>query len=131
MRKSAFLILFRGLTIWSWARQSNSPVRAGRSDPSFTQCSIAPGVDYTVPTEATIQADLDRILNAFARTGRSKAFVSAQPPPATPSYYNRPTSLEAPQGHGPTLMAGAEMITLLRDVDVEPKLNTFHYHRKK
>jgi hypothetical protein len=28
-------------------------------------------------------------------------------------------------------MAGAEMITLLRNFNVEPKLNTFHYHRKK
>ncbi len=46
-------------------------------------------------------------------------------------YYNRPTSLEAPQGYGPTLMAGAEMITLLKNFDVERKLNTFHYHRKK
>jgi len=46
-------------------------------------------------------------------------------------YYNRPTSLQAAQGYGPTLMAGAEMITLLRNFDIEPKLNTFHYHRKK
>lgn len=46
-------------------------------------------------------------------------------------YYNRPTSVEAPQGYGPTLMAGAEMITLLRNFDVDRKLNTFHYHRKK
>ena len=46
-------------------------------------------------------------------------------------YYNRPTSLEAAQGYGATLMAGAEMITLLRNFDVERKLNTFHYHRKK
>ena len=46
-------------------------------------------------------------------------------------YYNRPTSLEAPQGYGATLMAGAEMITLLKTIDVERKLNTFHYHRKK
>jgi unsaturated rhamnogalacturonyl hydrolase len=45
-------------------------------------------------------------------------------------YYNRPTSLEAPQGYGPTLMAGAEMITLLKTFDVERKLNTFHYKRK-
>jgi rhamnogalacturonyl hydrolase YesR len=46
-------------------------------------------------------------------------------------YYNRPTALDAMQGYGPTLMAGAEMITLLRNFDVEPKLNTFHYRRKR
>jgi hypothetical protein len=46
-------------------------------------------------------------------------------------YYNRPTSLEAPQGYGPTLMAGAEMITLLKNFDVDRKLNTFHYKRKQ
>lgn len=46
-------------------------------------------------------------------------------------YYNRPVSVDAPQGYGPTLMAGAEMITLLKNFDVDRKLNTFHYHRKK
>jgi rhamnogalacturonyl hydrolase YesR len=42
-------------------------------------------------------------------------------------YYNRPTSLRAMQGYGPTLLAGAEMIQMLRSFDVERKLNTFHY----
>lgn len=46
-------------------------------------------------------------------------------------YYNRPTALDAMQGYGPTLMAGAEMITLLRNFDVDRKLNTFHYKRKQ
>lgn len=46
-------------------------------------------------------------------------------------YYNRPTSVRAMQGYGPTLMAGAEMIQLLRNFDVERKLNTFHYRPKK
>lgn len=46
-------------------------------------------------------------------------------------YYNRPTSVRAMQGYGPTLMAGAEMIQLLRNFAIERKLNTFHYHRKK
>jgi rhamnogalacturonyl hydrolase YesR len=45
-------------------------------------------------------------------------------------YYNRPTALDAMQGYGPTLMAGAEMITLLHNFDVDRKLNTFHYKRK-
>ena len=42
-------------------------------------------------------------------------------------YYNRPTSTRAMQGYGPTLLAGAEMIQMLRSFDVERKLNTFHY----
>ena len=31
------------------------------------------------------------------------------------------------QGYGPTLMAGAEVLTMLRSFDVEKKLNTFHW----
>lgn len=46
-------------------------------------------------------------------------------------YYNRPTDLGAMQGYGPTLMAGAEVITLLRSFDVEKKLNTFHWRVRK
>ena len=40
----------------------------GRSDPAFTQPSLAPGVDYTVPTEAEIKQVLDRILDHFVRS---------------------------------------------------------------
>ncbi len=46
-------------------------------------------------------------------------------------YYNRPTELGAMQGYGPVLMAGAEMITMLRSFDVEKTLNTYHYRAKK
>jgi rhamnogalacturonyl hydrolase YesR len=46
-------------------------------------------------------------------------------------YYNRPTDLAAMQGYGPMLMAGAEMITLLRTFDVQRSLNTFHYRTRK
>lgn len=45
-------------------------------------------------------------------------------------YYNRPTRLDAMQGYGPVLMAGAEMISLLRNYDVDKNLNTFHYKEK-
>ena len=45
-------------------------------------------------------------------------------------YYNRPTDLGAMQGYGPTLMAGAEVIAMLRNFDVERTLNTFHYRKK-
>jgi rhamnogalacturonyl hydrolase YesR len=46
-------------------------------------------------------------------------------------YYNRPTDLRAMQGYGPVLMAGAEMIALLRGFDIDRTLNTFHYRKKK
>ena len=45
-------------------------------------------------------------------------------------YYNRPTDLGAMQGYGPTLMAGAEVIAMLRNFDVERTLNTFHYRKR-
>jgi rhamnogalacturonyl hydrolase YesR len=46
-------------------------------------------------------------------------------------YYNRPTALHAMQGYGPVLMAGAEVITMLRSFDIDRKLNTFHYRARK
>jgi rhamnogalacturonyl hydrolase YesR len=46
-------------------------------------------------------------------------------------YYNRPTDTRAMQGYGPVLMAGSEVITMLRSFDVEHKLNTFHYRPRK
>lgn len=46
-------------------------------------------------------------------------------------YYNRPTDPAAMQGFGATLMAGAEVITMLRSFDVQKRLNTFHYVPKK
>jgi rhamnogalacturonyl hydrolase YesR len=44
------------------------PPQPGRSDPSFSQPSIAPGVDYTVPTEAEIKQVLDRVRDYFERS---------------------------------------------------------------
>jgi rhamnogalacturonyl hydrolase YesR len=46
-------------------------------------------------------------------------------------YYNRPTELTAMQGYGPVLMAGAEVIEMLRTFDVQKTLNTFHYRARK
>jgi rhamnogalacturonyl hydrolase YesR len=46
-------------------------------------------------------------------------------------YYNRPTDLAAMQGYGPTLMAGAEVIAMLRGFDVQRSLNTFHYRKRE
>ena len=46
-------------------------------------------------------------------------------------YYNRPTELGAMQGYGPALMAGAEVITMLRSFNIDHSLNTFHYRVKQ
>ena len=40
----------------------------GRSDPSFSQPSRAPGVDYVLPTEGEVKATLDRIRDYFVRS---------------------------------------------------------------
>ena len=49
------------------AQPSNAPF-PGRSDPAFQQPSIAPGVDYTVPSRDEIKVVLDRVLENFVRT---------------------------------------------------------------
>jgi rhamnogalacturonyl hydrolase YesR len=46
-------------------------------------------------------------------------------------YYNRPTDPKAMQGFGAVLMAGAEVTSMLRNFDVQKRLNTFHYFPKK
>lgn len=47
-------------------------------------------------------------------------------------YYNRPTSVHALHGYGPTLLAGAEMIRLISnpDIVIESRLRTYHYRPK-
>lgn len=44
-------------------------------------------------------------------------------------YYNRPTSVDAMHGYGPALLAGAEMIRLIKNptIDIQMKLRTYHY----
>jgi unsaturated rhamnogalacturonyl hydrolase len=44
-------------------------------------------------------------------------------------YYNRPTSTAAMHGYGPTLLAGAEMLRLLKNpaVDIQYRVRTYHY----
>jgi len=44
-------------------------------------------------------------------------------------YYNRPTSVDALHGYGPVLLAGAEMIKLLKNpaIEIQHKVRTYHY----
>jgi len=45
-------------------------------------------------------------------------------------YYNRPTDLGAMQGYGPALMAGAEVMVMLRNFEIRRVNNTFYYFPK-
>ena len=60
--------LTAGLVASLGAQAPPSPQGPGRSDPSFPLPSIAPGVDYTVPTEAEITQALGRIRDYFVRS---------------------------------------------------------------
>ena len=46
-------------------------------------------------------------------------------------YYNRPTELGAMQGYGPALMAGAEVLTMLRHHEIRRVNNTYYYSQKQ
>lgn len=46
-------------------------------------------------------------------------------------YYNRPTDPRAMQGFGAALMAGAEVLEMIRRFDIQKTLNTYHYRPKK
>ena len=46
-------------------------------------------------------------------------------------YYNRPTDLVAPQGYGAMLMAGVEVMTMVKGFDIDRINNTFYYRPKK
>ena len=59
------------------------PQTPGRSDPSFSQPSIAPGVDYTLPSEAEIKGPLDRIREYFVKTTPYRIIDTATGEPLT------------------------------------------------
>ena len=90
------------------ARCSPSPSRAA---------STAAGCRR--PTRRSRRRAGARSSSACAPTARSRASASARRPPTTPSTTTTgPTDLGAMQGYGPTLMAGAEVITMLRNFDI-------------
>ena len=69
------------------AQSANIPApggqRPGRSDPAFSQPSLAVGVDYTVPTEAEIKIVLDRIREHFVRSTPYQIIDTATGQPVT------------------------------------------------
>ncbi len=62
------LLLASGLSAPAGAQTADAVLAAGRSEPSFSQPSVAPGVDYTLPTEAEVKAVLDRVREHFERS---------------------------------------------------------------
>ncbi len=93
--------------------------------------ALARGVNrgWLSPVYATAaQAGWQGLATRIRPDGRIEGIcVSTTAAYDTVYYYNRPTDLGAMQGYGPVLMAGAEVIAMLRNFTVERKLNTFHY----
>jgi unsaturated rhamnogalacturonyl hydrolase len=63
--------------------EQEGPVQPGRSDPSFHQPSLAPGVDYTLPTEASIRDALGRVRDHFVRATPYRVIDTATGEPIT------------------------------------------------
>src|SRR6185295_15348073 len=66
-----------------WAQAPSPPQGPGRSDPTFAQPSIAPGVNYTLPTEAEITQALGRIREYFVRSTPYRLVDTATNQPLT------------------------------------------------
>jgi unsaturated rhamnogalacturonyl hydrolase len=75
--------LTAGLAVTVAAQAPAPPQGQGRSDPSFSQPSLAPGVDYTVPTEAEITQALGRIRQYFVRSTPYRVIDTATGQPLT------------------------------------------------
>ena len=71
------------------AREAGDWRTTGRSDPSFTQPSLAPGVDYTVPTEAEIAVALARVRDHLVRSTPFQVIDTATGQPLTD--FSKPT----------------------------------------
>jgi rhamnogalacturonyl hydrolase YesR len=80
---AAVLVCAAALTATLIAQAPAPPEGPGRSDPSFAQPSIAPGVDYTVPTEADIAQALGRIRDYFVRSTPYRVIDTATGQPLT------------------------------------------------
>jgi rhamnogalacturonyl hydrolase YesR len=81
----AVAVVALGLVMAARAQQPQGAktVPVGRSDPTFSQPSLAPGVDYTVPTEAEVKAVLDRIRDHFVRSTPYRIIDTATGAPIT------------------------------------------------
>jgi len=77
------LVIFAALSVAVRAQTPAASQSPGRSDPAFTQPSLAPGVDYTVPSEAEITRALTRIRDYFVRSTPYRIVDTATGKPLT------------------------------------------------
>ena len=109
------------------------PQKAGRSEPTFQWPSIAPGVDYTLPTEAEIKAPLDRVLGFFAGSTPYRVIDTTTGQPITD--FTRPTQtagIDTRPGefNDWTYSMGVTMAAMLQVADVTGDKRFEEYTRK-
>ena len=123
-----------GLGLWHQLLDKNDSYLETSASAMFT-FAIARGVNrgWLSPAYAPVaQAGWQALATRVRADGRIEGIcVSTTAAYDAVYYYNRPTELGAMQGYGPVLMAGAEVIDMLRSFDIQRTLNTFHYRKRK
>ena len=123
-----------GMGLWHQLLDKTDSYLETSASAMFT-FAIARGVNrgWIPPTYAPVaQAGWQAVATRVRSDGRIEGIcVGTTAAYDTVYYYNRPTELGALQGYGPVLMAGAEMITMLRSFNIQKNLNTFHYRVRK
>jgi rhamnogalacturonyl hydrolase YesR len=123
-----------GMGLWHQLLDKNDSYLETSASAMFT-FAIARGVNrgWLSPAYAPVaQAGWQALATRVRADGRIEGIcVSTTAAYDAVYYYNRPTELGAMQGYGPVLMAGAEVIDMLRSFDIQRTLNTFHYRKRK
>ena len=123
-----------GMGLWHQLLDKNDSYLETSASAMFT-FAIARGVNrgWLSPAYAPVaQAGWQALATRVRPDGRIEGIcVSTTAAYDAVYYYNRPTELGAMQGYGPVLMAGAEVIDMLRSFDIQRTLNTFHYRKRK
>jgi len=122
-----------GMGLWHQLLDKNDSYLETSASAMFT-FAIARGVNrgWLSPAYAPVaQAGWQALATRVRPDGRIEGIcVSTTAAYDAVYYYNRPTELGAMQGYGPVLMAGAEVIDMLRSFDIQRTLNTFHYRKR-
>jgi rhamnogalacturonyl hydrolase YesR len=123
-----------GMGLWHQLLDRNDSYLETSASAMFT-FAIARGVNrgWLSPAYAPVaQAGWQALATRVRPDGRIEGIcVSTTAAYDAVYYYNRPTELGAMQGYGPVLMAGAEVIDMLRSFDIQRTLNTFHYRKRQ
>jgi len=93
----------------------------GRSDPSFSQPSRPPGVDYVLPTEGEVKATLDRIRDYFVRSSPYRIIDTATGAPVDTSAKPTKTAgidLRPGQFNDWDYPMGVVLAAMLHDADI-------------